>query len=124
MARLLTIDETTILEHEVLDPAAWWAHAQERLGADAEIALAAKIRRIRPGYDAVKNDVGYLTRAARDAAEIVPPAPPPSKAEIYDRDIQSGPLFKAVLLAINDGSIVPGANAAPADLKAAIVAKM
>ena len=57
-----------------------------------------------------------------DAAD--PPSPPPTNDEIYDQVIQNQKVLKAVVLALNDGSFVPGANASGADLKTAIKAKM
>jgi hypothetical protein len=50
--------------------------------------------------------------------------PPPTDADIYDQIVEGQKVVKALVLCINDGSIVPGANATPAALKAAIVAKM
>lgn len=50
--------------------------------------------------------------------------PPPTNDEIYDRTIQNQALLKALVLSINDGSIVPGANVSNARLKSAIKAKM
>ena len=49
---------------------------------------------------------------------------PPTKDEIYDQVLQNQKVFKAYVLAINDGSIVPGSNMAGAQLKAAVKAKM
>tara|TARA_R100001530_G_scaffold65796_2_gene47127 strand:- start:6780 stop:7208 length:429 start_codon:yes stop_codon:yes gene_type:complete len=55
-----------------------------------------------------------------------PSEPPEDKEAIYNGHMAMGHLrlFKAFLLALNDGSIVPGANATAAQLKAAIKAKM
>ncbi len=53
-----------------------------------------------------------------------PPPPPPTNDEIYDRVIQNRKVFKGYVLAINDGSIVPGSNMTGAQLKAAVKAKM
>ncbi len=53
-----------------------------------------------------------------------PPIPPPTLDEIYDRTILQQRVLKALVLALNDGSIVPGANVAPATLKTAVKAKM
>lgn len=53
-----------------------------------------------------------------------PPPPPPTNNEIYDRVIQNQKVFKGYVLAINDGSIVPGSNMTGAQLKAAVKAKM
>jgi len=46
------------------------------------------------------------------------------QAEQYDREIGSNKLIKAVVLALNDGSFIPGANASPSQIKAAIKAKL
>jgi|TARA_Y100000296_G_C5154162_1_gene248064 hypothetical protein len=71
MTRSLTTDEHNCLADVVIDPAAWWAHAQaiaELRGSDAEASLAAKISKYEAGYSAVKNNGDYQTRAERDAA--------------------------------------------------------
>ncbi len=49
---------------------------------------------------------------------------PPTKDEIYDQVLQNQKVFKAYVLAINDGSIVPGSNMTGAQLKAAVKAIM
>jgi hypothetical protein len=52
-------------------------------------------------------------------------APPPvTNDEIYDQVLQNQKVFKAYVLAVNDGSIVPGSNMTNAQLKAAVKAKM
>ena len=53
-----------------------------------------------------------------------PPTPAPTNDEIYDRVIQNRKVFKAYVLAINDGSIVPGTNMTNVQLKTAVKAKM
>ncbi len=53
-----------------------------------------------------------------------PPPPPPTNDEIYDQVIQNQKVFKGYVLAVNDGSIVPGSNMTNAALKAAVKAKM
>ena len=62
----------------------------------------------------VRMVAGKLAAAAQPA--------PPGNAEIYDQALLDHPAFAALLLCISDGSIGPGAT--PADMKAAIVAKM
>ena len=53
------------------------------------------------------------------------PAPlPPTDGEIYDQVIKNQKVLKAFVLAINDGTLVPGANVSGAALKATIKAKM
>lgn len=49
---------------------------------------------------------------------------PPTSSEIYDQTIQNSKVLKALVLAINDGTIVPGANVTPGALKTAIKSKM
>ena len=57
-----------------------------------------------------------------DAAD---PAPaPPSNSEIYDTVILTQRVLKAVVLALNNGDIVPGGNVSGAALKAAVIANM
>ena len=55
-----------------------------------------------------------------------PPPPPEDKEAIYNNQMAAREqrLFKAFVLCVNDGSIVPGANATAAQLKAAIKANM
>lgn len=48
----------------------------------------------------------------------------PTASEIYDQAIKNSKVLKALILSINDGSIVPGANVSGAVLKTAIKAKM
>lgn len=53
------------------------------------------------------------------------PAPtPPTLEEIYDQTLQNQQVLKAVVLALNDGTVVPGANVSNAVLKTAIKSKM
>ena len=53
-----------------------------------------------------------------------PPPPPLTNDQIYDQVIQNRKVFKGYVLAVNDGSIVPGSNMTGAQLKAAVKAKM
>lgn len=62
------------------------------------------------------NDGGVI------GAYVVPPAP--TNGEIYDSVIQNQKVLKALVLCLNDGSIVPGANVSNAALKTSIKAKM
>lgn len=62
----MTPEQKRILAHEVVDPDAWWAHAQTRPNAVEN--LKAKVARIKPAFDAAQGP-GYQNRAARDAAE-------------------------------------------------------
>ncbi len=63
-----------------------------------------------------------------DAGNTLDPAdpapPPPTNDEIYDQVIQNQRVFKGYVLAVNDGSIVPGSNMTGVQLKAAVKAKM
>jgi len=56
------------------------------------------------------------------AADPLPP--PPTNDEIYDLVIQNNRVFKGYVLAVNDGSIIPGSSMTNAALKAAVKAKM
>lgn len=53
-----------------------------------------------------------------------PPPPPPTDDEIYNQVIQNQKVLKAVVLSINDGTLVPGANVSNAALKAIVKANM
>ena len=70
--RDLTKEEYDILAHVVLDPDAWWLHAQEhdKPGFDCEKALAEKISRWQPKYESEKKLLKdkYLTRAEKENA--------------------------------------------------------
>ena len=58
--------------------------------------------------------------------ELVPaPQPDPrTNDEIYDQVMRGQQVFRAYALAVNDGTIVPGAKMSGAALKAAVKAKM
>ncbi len=56
--------------------------------------------------------------------ELNPSKLPPTNDEIYDQVIQNQKVFKGYVLAVNDGSIVPGSNMTGPQLKAAVKAKM
>ncbi len=49
---------------------------------------------------------------------------PPTSGEVYDQMMKSNRLLKALVLCINDGSIVPGARVSNTALKAAIKEKL
>ncbi len=60
--------------------------------------------------------------AVQDAADVVAHTPTPD--QYYDRHITTERLLRAVVLALNDGSLVPGSNKTGAQLKAIIKAKL
>jgi len=53
-----------------------------------------------------------------------PPPTPPTDNKIYDRTIRSDKVLKAIVLALNDSSFVPGSNYSNASLKNIIRSKM
>ena len=53
-----------------------------------------------------------------------PPAPPPTDDEIYDIAVKTQKVLNAIVLSINDGTLVPGANVTNAALKAIVKANM
>jgi hypothetical protein len=65
--RDLTAEERAVLAHIVVDPDAWWAHAQQVHEAP-EPALAQKVARWAPDYLACVEALGagYKTRAQRE----------------------------------------------------------
>ena len=65
MPRDLTADETAALADVVVDPAAWWAHAQAA-HPTPEAALAAKLARHKRAYETRKGAGNYKTRAQRE----------------------------------------------------------
>lgn len=50
--------------------------------------------------------------------------PPPTSEEIYAEVMQNQAVLKAVVLSLNDGTFVPGANLSNTDLKTIIKSKM
>jgi hypothetical protein len=62
--------------------------------------------------------------AAGNTPEPHVPLPQPSLDDLYDRLVLQNRAFKAVVLALNDGSFPVGTNKTPAQLKAIIKAKM
>lgn len=50
--------------------------------------------------------------------------PPPTNDDIYNLTIQNQKVLKAIVLSINDGTLVPGAAVSNATLKAIIKANM
>ena len=50
--------------------------------------------------------------------------PGPSVDEVYDQAMLNNKLLKAIVLSINDGSLVTGANVSGAELKTIIKAKL
>jgi len=75
MPRELTTNERAVLAHMVLDPDAWWAHANAKDGSDGkrainhEKALADKVTRWQGSYDTAIAAGNYKTRSVRDAEE-------------------------------------------------------
>ena len=68
MARALTTDERAVLADVVLDPDAWWTHANSRaFRGNPEGALAEKVQRHRPAYQARLTNGAYKNRSERDA---------------------------------------------------------
>ena len=68
MPRDLTTNERAVLAHVVVDPDAWWAHACAAPNVSEEAALAGKVSRWQPEYDAAVLTQGqaYQTRAQRE----------------------------------------------------------
>lgn len=73
--------------------------------------------------EAPQPQVGWFYDGATFTAPPSPP-PPPTNDQIYDQVIQNQKVFKGYVLAVNDGSIVPGSNMTGVQLKAAVKAKM
>jgi putative intracellular protease/amidase len=75
MPRSLINRERVVLAHIVLDPDRWWTHALSRDGSDGgrvvdpEKALADKVARWGPEYDAAVAAGGYKNRVVRQAEE-------------------------------------------------------
>ena len=64
--RTLTDNERAVLAHMVVDPDAWWVHANAVEKIDHEAALAAKVKRWQGAYDVEKVVPGYATRKQRE----------------------------------------------------------
>ena len=88
--------------------------ARDKDGAISEMA-----NRIQPGR--VEE---FMDADNPELVAFLSSPPPLTLDEIYDQTIQNQRLLKALVLCLNDGSIVPGANVSGADLKTAIKAKM
>lgn len=97
----LVTDDGGTLRQVPPDPGNWWHQEVLRRAA------------LDPG------DPDYVVIQPAD-----PPPPPPTADEIYDAVIARDRVFRAYVLAVNDGSIVPGANMSGADIKTAIKARM
>jgi len=63
----LTQEEFNILAHVVVDPQEWIDTAEANPKTDEKAALKAKVDRWRPMYTAEKDNIGYKTRAVRQA---------------------------------------------------------
>lgn len=66
----MTNEQRAVLAHVVIDPDQWYADAVRDLGqAPADAALAAKVARWQPTYEAalVAEGANYRTRAEREA---------------------------------------------------------
>ncbi len=77
--------------------------------------------------DDLANDRRQKLQEWLDDGNILGAADPivvPTNDEVYDAVIQNQKVFKAYVLAINDGSIVPGSNMTGPQLKSAVKAKM
>ena len=57
MPRELTTNERAVLGHVVLDPDAWWEHANSIEKVNAEGALANKVSKWQASHDAASNKV-------------------------------------------------------------------
>ena len=71
--RELTEEEENVLGYIVVDPADWWVHCEENFKGDPEKALASKIAKWKPDYDAAVAAGNYKNRAERDAEISGPP---------------------------------------------------
>ncbi len=58
------------------------------------------------------------------SVDLIPPTPPPTNDEIYNQVIQNQTVLRAYMLAVNDGSIIPGGNMGVVQIRAAVKAKM
>ena len=71
---------------------------------------------VKPGYSYDGNTF--------EAPYVEPDTEPPTLDELYDNQLQQFALLKALALALNDGSFVPGSGYTGAQMKAIIKAKM
>jgi len=55
---------------------------------------------------------------------VIPLPPPPTLDELYDLELQSFNVLKALIIALNDGTFVPGSNYTAAEGKTRIKSKM
>ena len=68
MPRNLTTNERNVLAHVVIDPDAWWAHANTIAKIDPGDALASKVARWQASYNASNSAGGHRPRAQRTDA--------------------------------------------------------
>ncbi len=83
--------------------------------------------KVHPSLKWVDVDDTITTRHTYVNGVFIPPAPatlPPTKDEIYARSLRNSKVLKAVILSLNDGTLIPGANVSNAELKAIIKAKL
>lgn len=122
LAAPLTQEQREILAHVVVSPDAWQAHneAVTNDAAEAKARLDAKIDRWRSSYEEQKARLGanYKDRMARDLAAVVPPAPPPTNAELLAREM-GRPVFGALV-----GAMAKQRGITEAAMRAAILAEM
>ena len=76
------------------------------------------------GINLADVDVREVTDAEFQVLLDATVPPPPTTDEIYDAVIQNQKVLKAIVLSLNDGTLVPGANVSNATLKAIVKANM
>ncbi len=69
--------------------------------------------------------VGWFYNGAIFSPPPTPtPEPLPTNSELYDQNIKQNKVFKAYVLAVNKGTIVPGSNMSGAAIKTAVEDEM
>ncbi len=53
-----------------------------------------------------------------------PPPAPPTNEEIYDQTLKNSKVLKILIMALNDGTFVPGSNLTPTQIRNYIASKM
>lgn len=102
-----------------------YANAEGAFVIETDGALVRSIP-VAPGNGDWDRIANWVESGQATIAAYVPPLPPTPLTldQIYDDMLTTNRVVKALVLAINDGSLVPGSNKTPAQLRAIIKAKM
>ena len=77
-------------------------------------------------YTAAGDPVEITDLGTPDAIlqQVAPPPVPPTDDEIYNAVMQNKGVIKALIMALNDGTFIPGSNYTAAQIRAGIKARL